>query len=148
MSDRKFIVRVDELTGKVGGGIDDIGELQTIDHVDKKVKFSKELTIDKSFQSANDNFYDWVLKQHQELLANAFKIPHLCNGARIKIDEDGNGTLTIDDDLPDGEWIIEYPDKTYRLSGVHGPVRVESAAQEGEDVSVSPVKLTFQTREP
>ena len=91
------------------------------------------------------SFWEWMrstMREDEERYAD----PPLCAGARIVVDENGEGTLTIDESLPDGVWLVTQGGKTMRCEGVTGPIRAESHAEKEEDIEASPVALTFETR--
>jgi len=90
------------------------------------------------------SFWEWMI---DTIHKNKVDMMPLCAGARIRVDENGKGTLTIDENLPNGVWIVENPGKTYRLDGVTGPTMVRPEAEESEDIEVSPVAITFEVNE-
>ena len=98
-------------------------------------------------KDADASFWEWMRDTWREEQGKPADVP-LCAGARIVVDEDGKGTLTVDPDLPDGVWLITRDGKTMRCEGVHGPTRMKSLALESEDIEVSPVAITFETRKP
>lgn len=61
-------------------------------------------------------FYEWVREDVNGVQAGA---SWLCPGARIVVDKEGNGTITADESLPDGVWLVTDADgNTRRLEGV------------------------------
>lgn len=71
-------------------------------------------------QSEEDAFWEWVKGFGAEKPSEPYYSP----GARVVIDENGEGVLTIDESLPDGVWLVTKGGKTVRLEGVQGPVKV------------------------
>jgi len=109
------------------------------------VPLGEVLLVKEPDVPADASFWEWMVKTWREDQGKPADMP-LCAGARITIDENGEGVLVIDESLPDGVWIVSHPDKSYRLTGVTGPVRVESKAEDTGDIERSPVALTFETR--
>jgi len=95
--------------------------------------------------SADASFWEWMASTWREMEGKPGD-PPLCAGARIVVDENGEGILTIDESLPDGVWLVTRGGKTMRYEGVFGPVRAESHAEDQVDIERSPVALTFETR--
>ena len=132
--DQQFVIKLDN-DGKV------------VSKGSRSIPLGTAVIVRDPPKEADTSFWEWMMETWREDKTDPLPMP-LCAGARIKVDENGDGTLTIDESLPDGVWLVEKPTKTYRLSGVTGPVRVRSEAQDGEDVEVSPVAMTFETRKP
>jgi hypothetical protein len=95
--------------------------------------------------SADASFWEWITSTWREMEGKPGD-PPLCAGARIVVDENGDGILTIDESLPDGVWLVTRGGKTMRYEGVFGPVRVESHAEDQAGIERNPVALTFETR--
>lgn len=109
------------------------------------VSLGEVLLVKEPDVPADFSFWEWMRDTWREDQGKPADAP-LCAGARIVVDENGEGTLTIDESLPDGVWIVTRADKTLRYEGVTGPVRVQSHAEKEEDIEVSPVAFTFETR--
>lgn len=124
------------------GGDDD----RTFSEGRKTIPLGEVLLAREPNVPADASFWEWARNCWREDHGKPADAP-LCAGARIVVDENGEGYLTIDESLPDGVWVVSHPDKSYRLTGVTGPVRVESKAEKAEDIEVSPVALTFEGRE-
>lgn len=119
---------------------------QKVTNPAKSIPLGDVTLVNEPSTPADASFWEWmrsIWREDEERYAD----PPLCAGARIVMDENGEGTLTIDESLPDGVWLVTRGGKTMRYEGVKGPVRAQSKAERVEDIEVSPVVLTFEGRE-